>query len=158
MFYSISSIKPICLKLHASGQKLVLATGFFDLLHKEHIKFLQKAKAKGDALIVGVESDARARALKGQGRPLQTQQIRLQRLAPYADYLLALPDDFDRQTAYEQLMAVIRPDIYAVSSHSPHLENKRALTKKYGGQLIIVHKHNPSVSTTKQLANTPNHV
>ncbi|MFH2085243.1 MAG: adenylyltransferase/cytidyltransferase family protein [bacterium] len=95
MFYTISSIGPVCRKLHAAGCKLVLATGFFDLLHAEHIKFLAKAKAAGDILIVAVESDERARVLKGEGRPIEPQPVRCQHLldlrSPGSDLLRRRP-------------------------------------------------------------------
>ena len=181
MFYTISSITPVCRKLHAAGSKLVLATGFFDLLHQEHINFLRKAKAAGDVLIVAVESDERARALKGEGRPIETQDVRCQHLLDLelpagpglaghnniparpvpnghiVDYVISLPDDFDNPVAFEKLISVVRPDIYAVSFHSDHLKNKTLLTEKYGGQLVVVHAHNPSISTT-QILNSQNHV
>lgn len=151
MFYSIKTITPICAQLHAEGKKLVLSTGFFDRLHAEHINFLQKAKAVGDILIVAVESDARARALKGAGRPVETQAARCQKVSHYSDYVVALPDDFNNFSAYESLMSAVKPTVYAVSSHTDHLQNKTFLTKKYGGQLVIVHDWNPRISTTKQL-------
>ncbi len=154
MLYSISTITPICAQRRAAGKKIVLATGFFDLLHQEHINFLIKAKAAGDVLIVAVESDERARVLKGEGRPVETQAIRCDHLAPYADYVITLPDDFDHFEAYDALMSSVRPHIYAVSSHSDHLPNKTFLTEKYGGKLVVVHAWNPRVSTTQILQNT----
>lgn len=151
MFYTIASITPICAGLHAEGKTIVLATGFFDLLHTEHIKFLEKAKAVGDILVVAVESDVRARKIKGEGRPIETQSLRCQNVAQYADFVIALADDFDHFESYESLMASVRPDIYAVSSHTDFQSNKALLTEKYGGKLLIVHKFNPSISTTQIL-------
>lgn len=167
MFYTISSIAPICHKLHAESRKLVLATGFFDLLHTEHINFLQKAKAVGDILIVAVESDERARALKGEGRPVETQLVRCQKLIDLkftaklqncktetlnvVDYVIQLTDDFNNFEAYDSLMSAVQPHIYAVSSHTDHQKNKAFLTEKYGGQLLVVHDFNPDISTSKIL-------
>ncbi len=152
--FTIFSIYPICRKLHKSGRKIVLATGFFDLLHKEHINFLQKAKAAGDILIVGVESDTRARLQKGEGRPVESQARRCQKVSKYADYVVALGDDFDNYTAYESLMQKLQPAVYAVSSHTEHLKNKTFLTEKYGGKLEVVHDWNPEVSTTQIIKNS----
>lgn len=147
--YTISTIAPVCHKLHASGFKLVLATGFFDLLHEEHITFLNKAKKEGDILIVAVESDGRATKLKGEGRPIETQEVRCEKVSHFADYCIKLGDDFDNFEAYDSLMQAVKPDIYAVSSHTKHLKNKTFLTEKYGGKLKVVHEWNPEVSTTK---------
>lgn len=157
MFYSIASIAPICSQLHAENKRVVLATGFFDLLHQEHINFLVKAKAAGDVLIVAVESDERARVLKGEGRPVETQNMRCAHLLPYADFCVALPSDFDHFEAYDSLMYAVQPNVYAVSSHTDHLKSKTFLVEKYGGQLVVVHEHNPRVSTT-QIIKSQNHV
>lgn len=154
MFYTIESILPICKELHKSGKKIVLATGFFDLLHGEHINFLQKAKSTGDILVVAVESDERARATKGEGRPVETQITRCGKVSKYADFVITLPPDFDHFEAYESLMSAIRPEIYAISSHTDHIKSKTFLVEKYGGKLKIVHDFNPEVSTTKIIQNT----
>lgn len=151
MFYTISSIAPVCHRLRTKNQKIVLATGFFDLLHSEHVNFLQKAKTVGDILIVAVESDERARMLKGEGRPIETQLIRCQKVSQYADFVIALTDSFNNFQAYDSLMAAVRPHIYAVSSHTNYQQNKSFLTEKYGGKLLVVHDFNPTVSTTKIL-------
>lgn len=149
MFYTISSIAPHCRVHKQNHQTIVLSTGFFDLLHQEHLTFLQKARAVGDILVIAVESDARARIVKGEGRPVETQAVRCGKLAPYADYVVALGDDFDNQAAYASLLEAVQPAIYAVSSHTSYLKNKAALVAKYGGRLKVVHQFNPEVSTTK---------
>lgn len=146
--YTIKTISPVAKNLHNRGQKLVLVTGFFDLLHSEHIKFLQKAKAAGDTLIVAVESDERARVLKGEGRPVETQATRLKHLKSYADYLIALDANFNNPRAFESLIQAVSPDILAVSSHTAHQDKKAALVAKYGGTLKVVHSHNPEISTS----------
>jgi len=149
MFYTIDTISPLCNQLHALGKKLVLATGFFDLIHAEHINFLQKAKKIGDLLIVAVESDERARITKGEDRPIQAQQTRCAKVSQYANHIVALGEDFNNFEAYDSLMSAIRPEIYAVSSHSDHLKSKNFLVEKYGGKLVVVHEFNPNISTSK---------
>lgn len=149
MIYHIDTITEVTDKLRSDHKRIVLVTGFFDLLHQEHINFLKKAKESGDTLIVAVESDARARILKGEGRPIETQSLRLSKLAPYADYLIALGADFNNPAAFESLIAAVRPSVLAVSSHTAHQDKKAALVEKYGGTLKIVHTHNPEISTSK---------
>jgi len=152
MFYTIETIESICQSLRLKGKNIILATGFFDLLHQEHINFLTKAKATGDILIVAVESDERARTLKGEGRPIQTQAVRCQallELQKIVDYVIALGSDFNNQIAFENLISVIQPNFLAVSSHTKHQDKKKALVEKYGGKLSIVHGWNPKISTTE---------
>lgn len=156
MFYTISSIAPVCTQLHAEGKTIVLATGFFDLLHAEHAGFLRKANAKGDILIVAVESDERAKVIKGEGRPIETQDIRCNKVKEYADYVITLPSNFNNFEAYDSLMFAVKPDVYAVSSHTDHIKSKTFLVEKYGGHLEVVHDWNPDISTTKLISQ--NHV
>lgn len=165
MSYSIKSFAPIATQLRNAGHKLVLATGFFDLLHEEHINFLNSAKNAGDVLIVAVESDERARILKGEGRPIETQLIRCDRLSnltltdsrihgftdsrKLVDYIISLDESFNNPAAFESLIEAVRPSVLAVSSHTAHQDKKAMLVEKYGGTLKIVHTHNPEISTSK---------
>lgn len=144
-------------KLHDQGKKITLVTGVFDLLHQEHTLFLEKASELADVLIVGLESDVRVRQLKGEGRPIENQQLRKSHLEELgiADLVFILPEGFSNQAAYDQLIAEIRPTYLAVSSHSPYQENKQALMEKYGGELKVVHEFNPAISTTILEKNLP---
>lgn len=130
---------------------LVLVTGVFDLLHDEHQNFLTKAKEHGDYLLVGIEPDSRVKLLKGQNRPIWNQDRRWTELKQLksVDFVFILPEQFNEPEERERLVALIRPSMLAVSSHTPHLDKKRALIEKYGGSVVIVHQFNPSVSTTK---------
>jgi cytidyltransferase-like protein len=139
---------------HAQQKVVVLATGVFDLLHQEHKNFLAKAKAAGDFLVVGIESDLRTKAMKGPDRPKDPQELRLQKIQalPYVDLAFILPDNFGTPQQNESLIAELRPTYLASSSHSPYLEKKQAIMAKYGGQVKIVHQHNPNISTTLKIA------
>lgn len=130
---------------------LVLVTGIFDVLHQEHKKFLKAAKQPGDILLVGLESDARTRQLKGKNRPLNLINIRLQNLTKWgiADYIFPLPETFKTSQDHEKLIKKIKPDILAISSHTPNQPQKKKLIEKYGGQLKVVLSHNPKISTSK---------
>lgn len=167
MFHTIQSISSVCTLLHEQGKTIVLATGFFDLLHVEHVNFLRKAKSAGEVLIVAVESDERARITKGEGRPIETQTLRCEHLltlttpgvisqrnktpgvSNLVDYVITLPPDFDHFEAYDALMEAIKPKVYAVSSHTNHIKSKTFLVEKYGGKLVVVHDFNPEISTTQ---------
>src|SRR6478736_6419419 len=62
--------------LAADGKRLVFTNGVFDLLHVGHVRYLQAARALGDALLVAVNGDASVRALKGPTRPINSEQDR----------------------------------------------------------------------------------
>jgi rfaE bifunctional protein nucleotidyltransferase chain/domain len=63
-------------KLKAAGKKVVFTNGTFDILHRGHIEYLKKAREMGDALFVGLNSDESVRIIKGEGRPIMTQEDR----------------------------------------------------------------------------------
>lgn len=93
----------------AQGKRIVFTNGCFDILHRGHVTYLNRAKALGDVLIVGVNSDASIRRLKGEGRPINSLDDRLQVLAAVSciDYVVAFDDD----TPVELLRAV-RPHVF----------------------------------------------
>ena len=138
--------------------QIVLATGVFDVLHQEHENFLKKAKALGGKFIVGIECDARVRSTKGEGRPIHSEQLRLRNLQALciADEVFILPEQFNKPDDYRALLAKIKPDILAVSSHTPHLDRKQAMMAERGGRVEVVHQHNPAVSTSILLAQRSN--
>ena len=92
------------------GRRVVLTNGYFDLLHVGHVRYLQRARAEGDLLIVGLNADATARRSKDPRRPIVPQEERAEVLAALAcvDYVVI----FDEDTA-EGLVQALRPDVYA---------------------------------------------
>jgi len=68
-------------RLRAAGKKLVFTNGVFDILHVGHVRYLEQARAFGDALLVAINSDRTVRELKGEGRPLMNEHERAEILA-----------------------------------------------------------------------------
>lgn len=96
--------------LDAAGRKLVFTNGCFDLLHVGHVRYLQQARALGDALAVGLNSDRSVRELKGEGRPINNEADRAEVLAALGcvDYVVI----FGEKRATE-LLKTVRPHVYA---------------------------------------------
>ena len=94
--------------LRGQGRRIVFTNGCFDLLHRGHVEYLRESRACGDVLIVGVNSDASIRRLKGPGRPVVAEEDRVALLAALrdVDYVVV----FDEETPYE-LLQRIRPDV-----------------------------------------------
>src|SRR2546423_11855792 len=91
----------------ARGERVVLTNGCFDLLHLGHVRYLEQAAALGDLLVVGLNSDASVRGLKGAGRPLVAEAERAEVLAALA--VVDLVTIFEEATA-EALVQTLRPD------------------------------------------------
>lgn len=152
---TLSEITQIAEIAHKKGETITLVTGVFDILHKEHETFLQKAKSTSDILIVGLESDHRVTQIKGPGRPVNQQLVRRQNLGALniADHIFILPENFSSPRDHEKLISSLKPNILAVSSHSPHQDKKHAILAKYGGKVQVVHQHNSAISSTKIIQN-----
>ena len=131
----------------AAGQAVVCTNGVFDLLHYGHLQYLRAARALGDILIVGLNSDRSTRGYKGDLRPLVPEQER-------AALLLALdPVDyvtiFDEPTA-ERLVAELQPEIYCKGGDyggGAKALPEAAVVHGYGGRVELI-PYLPGHSTT----------
>lgn len=133
--------------------RIVLVTGVFDLLHREHEHLLATAKKVGTVLLVGLESDKRVAQLKGEGRPVNKMKERLRAIAHLnlADYVFALPQNMATKFGREDLIKKIQPHILAVSSSTPNLPEKRRIMDLVAGRVKILIPHDPTISTTSLL-------
>ena len=119
-----------------SGKSVVLANGCFDLLHVGHVRYLEGAKELGDVLVVGINSDVQARALKGEGRPFTPEQERAEIVA--ALRVVDLVTVFDEPTV-EQLIRDIRPDLHAKGTdYTADTVPERDVIREVGGRVAIV--------------------
>ncbi|HEY2157899.1 MAG TPA: PfkB family carbohydrate kinase, partial [Isosphaeraceae bacterium] len=91
------------------GRRIVFTNGCFDILHRGHTSYLSRAKALGDVLVVGVNSDASIRRLKGPGRPINTEEDRVGVLAALScvDHLVVFEEDTPCN-----LVRALRPDVF----------------------------------------------
>jgi D-glycero-beta-D-manno-heptose 1-phosphate adenylyltransferase len=95
-------------RLRADGRCVVFTNGVFDLLHPGHLRYLQAARAEGDALIVGVNSDRSVRALKGPDRPIHPEAERAEIVAALRAVDAAVV--FDEDTPHG-IIAALQPDV-----------------------------------------------
>ena len=109
-FKSAGELAEIAREMGQQGRRLVLTNGCFDLLHVGHVRYLQEARALGDALLVAVNGDASVRALKGPGRPVNGELDRAEVLAGLdcVDYVTIF-----EETRVSALIAAVRPQLYA---------------------------------------------
>lgn len=118
------------------GERIVLANGCFDLLHVGHVRFLQAARQQGDVLVVGVNSDASTRQLKGPGRPILPAQARARLVAALAavDYVVVF-EGLD----VTELLERLRPHVHAKGTdYTPETVPEAAVAHRLGIQVAIV--------------------
>lgn len=97
------------------GERIVFTNGCFDILHAGHVRYLAQARALGDRLVVGLNSDASVRRLKGEARPVNSLEDRMEVLSALAcvDWVIPFGDKPEEQDTPEQLIRRIRPVVLA---------------------------------------------
>ena len=143
------------LRRAGSVARVVLANGCFDLLHVGHVRYLQDARSRGDCLVVALNSDASARALKGPGRPLAP-------LAERAEVVAAL-GCVDHVTSFEEpdleaTLRALRPDVHAKGTdYSPETVPERAVDLELGIEIAICGdpKERSSTQLLERLGSAP---
>ena len=123
-------------RLRADGKRVVLANGCFDLLHVGHVRYLDAARALGDVLFVGLNSDAAVARLKGPGRPLMPAAERAEILTGLraVDHVVV----FDEDTA-DRLVSLVRPAVHAKGTdYTDASVPEAASVRAAGGRVAIV--------------------
>lgn len=143
---SINDLKRITDELKTQGKIIVTINGCFDMLQLGHIKILYEAKKQGDILLVGLNSDASVKRLKGNDRPINNQSTRCEVMAALqmVDYVFVFEEDDPRA-----FLNILRPQVHVNdASYGVNCIESEVL-KLYGGKLHLVEKFNvPSTTQT----------
>lgn len=132
---NINELRRIAAALHKDKKKIIFTNGCFDILHAGHASYLEKAKALGRVLIVGLNSDESVKRLKGKARPIFSQNDRARLLSSLAcvDYVVIFNEDTPIK-----LIAVLRPDIIVKGADWKGKQVVGAdLVKSYGGKVKL---------------------
>lgn len=119
-----------------NNAKIVLANGCFDLFHVGHIRYLAGAKALGDILIVGINSDEQVKKLKGEKRPFMPENERAEIISAlkFVDYVTIFPEP-----TVTELIRAVKPDFHAKGTdYTTETVPEREIVKEYGGRVAIV--------------------
>ena len=123
-------------EFRAAGKQIVSTNGVFDVLHVGHARYLKAASNLGGCLVVGVNSDACTRNLKGPTRPFVNESDRMELIASLG--CVDLVTLFDEPTP-EALLEVVRPDIHAKGGdYHPALLPETAVVERHGGKVVAV--------------------
>lgn len=118
------------------ARKVVFANGVFDLPHVGHVRYLQSARAEGDVLVVGINSDSSTRRLKGEGRPILTERARAALVAALGvvDYVVI----FDEPDV-TALLREFQPDVHAKGTdYTAETVPERGVAAELGIRVAIV--------------------
>ena len=129
-------IEEFAATLRAAGQRVVFTNGCFDILHAGHVRYLAAARALGDVLILGLNSDASVRRLKGETRPVNSEADRAEVVGALAsvDYVVIFGED----TA-EELIAKGQPAVYAKGGdYTLETLPEARIVESYGGEVAFI--------------------
>jgi rfaE bifunctional protein nucleotidyltransferase chain/domain len=145
-------------RLKKRGKRVVWTNGCFDILHMGHVTYLRNAKVLGDILVVGINSDASVRAIKGLGRPIIPERQRAEVLSSLGcvDYVTIFSD-----TDTVRLLKRIQPHVYVKGGDydlDSINQDERSVVQSYGGDIQILPViHDTSTSRIiSRIANGPN--
>jgi rfaE bifunctional protein nucleotidyltransferase chain/domain len=143
---SLDALRIIRTQAKQAGKTVVFTNGVFDLLHRGHVEYLEKARALGDLLVVGLNSDASVRRIKGDQRPLCPQDDRAAVLSALAcvDHIVLFDQDTPRK-----LIETLVPDILVKGAdYSVETIVGADVVLKHGGRVVPV-ELTPGKSTTE---------
>ena len=136
MLVERQDIAKFCEILRKGGQKVVFTNGCFDILHAGHVTYLDAAKAQGDVLVLGLNTDASVRRLKGPERPINNELDRAKVVGALksVDYVVL----FGEQTA-EAVIAEVKPDIYVKGGdYTLDTLPEAKIVQSYGGKVAFI--------------------
>ena len=143
---SPEELQPVLIELRQQGKRIVFTNGCFDLLHPGHIHVLVQARALGDVLVVGLNSDASVKRLKGQKRPILDEKERAVILAALeaVDYVTVFEEDTPRA-----LILLLQPDILVKGGDwlTATVVGKEDV-EAWGGEVVLI-PYQPGNSTTR---------
>ena len=136
MLIDRKDIEGFCDVLRRGGQRIVFTNGCFDLLHAGHVRYLARARSFGDCLVLGLNTDASVRRLKGPSRPINREEDRAEVVGALksVDYVVL----FGEETA-EALIAEVRPAVYVKGGdYTLDTLPEAKIVQSYGGRVEFV--------------------
>jgi rfaE bifunctional protein nucleotidyltransferase chain/domain len=137
-------------QLKAKGKKIIFTAGGWDLIHSGQCRYLEKAKAEGDVLVVGVSSNEAIRKVKGPNKPILDEKIRAEMLTflRSVDFVTLLPEPSCVPT-----LGLLKPDVFITVREDWTKDYKESkeyrIVQKYGGEVQVVDRQSTALSTTK---------
>jgi D-glycero-beta-D-manno-heptose 1-phosphate adenylyltransferase len=131
---SIEAMRAARDRLVAEGKKLVFTNGCFDILHRGHVTYLTFARNQGDALVVGLNTDASVRSNKGDDRPINNEQDRAWVLGSLraVDYVVLFGEKEPKG-----IIAEILPQVLVKGSDWAHYVSGREIVEAHGGKVVL---------------------
>ena len=136
MLISRTNIRTLSNEIKNKNNKIVFTNGCFDILHAGHVSYLKTAKNYGDILILGLNSDASVRRLKGESRPINSEKDRalIMSALRFVDYVVI----FDEDTPYELIKQIIPNVLVKGGDYKPSEVVGKDIVEENGGRVEII--------------------
>jgi rfaE bifunctional protein nucleotidyltransferase chain/domain len=123
-------------KERKAGRTIAFANGVFDVLHVGHVRYLQDAARQADVLVVGINSDASVRAIKGEGRPVMNERERAELISAIRG--VGCVTIFQEESP-ARLIGVLKPDVHCKGTdYTAESVPEGEVVRSYGGRVAIV--------------------
>lgn len=145
-------LKQVVALLKKNGYKITLTQGVWDLIHIGHAQYLEKAKAQGDILIVGVDSDQLTKKRKGPSRPIVPEDERVKMISHlrYVD-LIFLRQIRHGMAGNDKVLQIVQPDVLVVSMTNKDIGEEKMKAMKQYCKKVIPLIHQATTSTTARV-------
>lgn len=136
--------------LKAKNKRIVFTAGSWDLVHVGQLRYLEKTRAEGDVLVVGVSSNEAIRKVKGPNKPILDEKIRAEMLTYLrsVDFVTILPEP-----SCQPSLGLLKPDVFVtvIEDWTENFKNSKEYKTvvKYGGQVKAIDRQSTTISTTK---------
>lgn len=149
---TLEQTERIVKQLKSQGKRIVLAGGCFDVIHPGHLTYLDNSKKQGDILFVALENDEKVRRLKGDKRPINSQEQRAKALVDldFVNYVILLPT-LSTDEEYAEITKALSPTIIAITEGDPKRSEKERQAALIGAEVSVVTKVLENYSTTQLL-------
>ena len=133
---NLAQMRAVVARLKGRGKKVVFTNGCFDILHVGHVRYLRKAKTRGDVLVVGLNTDRSVKEIKGEKRPIVPEKERAEILAAleFVDYVVP----FDEPNPF-RLIEALKPNVLVKGADWPKSRIiGRDIVEKIGGRVVRI--------------------
>lgn len=139
----IEQWRPVMEQLRRQGKRIASTNGTFDLLHSGHLKLLEEARAQGDVLVVGLNSDASVKAYKSEKRPIvpQAERAALMQAIRFVDHILIFDEPDSGRFVRE-----LQPDVHVKDSTYGYDLLEAPIVQAYGGKIHLIEKDGNSTT------------
>jgi len=150
-----SALKERVLAHKTLGHKVVCTVGSWDMLHIGHLRYLHRAKALGDVLVVGVDSDRGIKSYKGPLRPIIPESERMEMLSyqTCVDYVTLIDDIDDKGRWQYEIIKTVPVDVFVAVEGNSYTDEQKKIIAKLCPQLEVLPRQAESTSTTDVIQN-----